>query len=111
MKTKKMFIIVGIILSIIIVLLLGHFYRAIRNKGFHELYVLGKSTDEIIEQYGDPNYRQPKFTKDGAIKGYTLIYEFKPRFQIIFYDNEYFCIYCEDGIATKVEIQSTLKGG
>ena len=108
MKKKLVIITICVVLQVILL----HCFRVIKHQGFHELYILGKSVEEVYAKYDLPG-GEP-FSKEETIiptqQNFTIWYEYNVP-SLIFGDNEFCIIHFKNGKATKVEFDGAPPGG
>ena len=107
MKKSRVLI---IFLCIVFTLVIAHGFRVIKHQGFHELYILGKSIEEVVEKYGMPDHATVKELKFKSEQNFAIWYEYNVP-SLIFGDNEFCTIHFKNGKATKVEFDYAPPGG
>ena len=73
MKKSRVLI---IFLCIVFILVIAHGFRVIKHQGFHELYILGKSIEEVVEKYGMPDQITEEELKLKSKQNFVIWYEY-----------------------------------
>lgn len=107
MKKSRVLI---IFLCIVFILVIAHGFRAVKHHGFHELYILGKSYEDIVKKHGVPDHTTVKELKLKSEQNFVIWYEYNVP-SLILSDNEYCIIHFKNGKASKVEFDYAPPGG
>ena len=106
MKKKLVIITICVVLQVILL----HGFRVIKHQGFHELYILGKSIEEVVEKYGMPDQITEEELKLKSKQTFVIWYEYNVP-SLIFGDNEFCTIHFKNGKAKKVYFDFAPPGG